>query len=125
MEQTILQLPMQSPEPPALGHIIGVIYQQPQPPLLPVIQQVGEEPDGQEQDVQDWELNKVQRDSLEALTIFHNATAELLLRYLKLSPNSIDYLQKHLKELCPKAEEEERFIEISAAPKQKESRFGS
>jgi len=110
-----LQLPMQSPEPPALGQHIGVIYQQPQPPLVPVIQQVGEEPDGQEQDVQDWELNKVQLDSLKAMTVFHTPTADLLLRYLKLSPNSISYLQKHLNDLCPERQED-RFG-IDPAPR--------
>src|SRR3954454_8155679 len=103
--QTIYELP-------ASSDALEVHYPQMQVSLEP------------EQDVQDWELNKVQWDSLKAMTVFHSPTADLLLRYLKLSPNSISYLQKHLNDLCPE-KEEDRFVEITMAAKAKESRFGS
>src|SRR3954469_23162708 len=68
--------------------------------------------------MQDLELNRIQRQSLEALSIFHQATADLLLRKLGLSPNSIRHLQKNLQAISPE-KQEDQLVEIGAAPKQK------
>jgi len=74
--------------------------------------------------VQDSDLTLRQKQALEALFIFKQATADLLLRYLRLSPNSLRHLQKQLSLLHP-PEEKDRYVEFIIPPKPRESRFGS
>src|SRR5437868_4172881 len=74
--------------------------------------------------VRDVDLNLRQTQVLEALFLFKHATADLLLRYLRLSPNSLRHLQKQLAVLHPQ-QEKERYIEFIIPPKPKSSRFGS
>lgn len=81
-----------------------------------------EEP--QEELVQESNLTLRQKQALEALFLFHQATADLLLRYLRLSPNSLRHLQKQLAALHP-PEEKERYVEFIIPPKPHSSRFGS
>jgi len=69
-------------------------------------------------------LTSLQQQALEGLAVFHHATADLLLRRLRLSPNSLRHLQKQLHVLHPK-NEADRYIEFVIPPKPRESRFGS
>jgi hypothetical protein len=68
------------------------------------------------------ELSKPQRESIEALGVFHHATADLLLRKLGLSEKSERYLQKELQKLHS-ANSRDSFVDILVPPKQ--ARFGS
>ena len=69
-------------------------------------------------------LNQLQEQALEALFLFKQATADLLLRYLRLSPNSLRHLQKQLYAMHPE-QAEDRFVEFLYPPKPKASRYGS
>lgn len=104
--QTIVQLPIASSAPEVELPLPEVVEYQPEFALL------------------DTDLTKIQRDSLTVLSVFHHATADLILRKLKLSPKSIRHLQKNLSALSPK-ETDEKYVEIGAAPKPNDSRFGS
>src|SRR3712207_5749628 len=69
-------------------------------------------------------LTSLQQQALEGLAVFHHATADLLLRYARLSPNSLRHLQKQLHTLHPEIDAD-RHIEFVIPPKPRESRFGS
>jgi hypothetical protein len=69
------------------------------------------------------DLNPLQRQILTELFVFQHATADLLLRKLRLSPNSLRYLQKQIYALRAK-NPEDRFVEFIYPPKQTASRFG-
>lgn len=107
MEQVIVQLPLSG----------GQIYTLPYP-VLPAVEQP------EESAVQDKNLNLRQQQALEALFIFKQATADLLLEYLRLSPNSLRHLQKLLYALHPE-QKELRYVEFVTPPKPKDVRFGS
>src|SRR4051794_24152594 len=91
MEQVIVQLPQSG------GQIYTLSY-----PDIPAVEQP------QESVVQDSDLNLRQRQCLEVLFIFKHATADLLLRYLRL--NTLRYLQTHLAAMYSEVEKD-RHIE--------------
>ena len=70
------------------------------------------------------DLTPLQAKALEALYIYKHATADILLRHLHLSPNSLRYLQKQLYALHPEMGKD-RYTEFLSAPKSIETRFGS
>jgi hypothetical protein len=68
--------------------------------------------------------SRLQPKILQELSVFHHATADILLRKLHLSPNSYRHLQKQLAALSAE-KPEDRYVEIIVPPRREESRFGS
>jgi hypothetical protein len=108
--RTVVQLPITpaSTREPSAVHLPVVPSHEPAPEALESVPQT--------------ELSKPQRECLEALSVFHHATADLFLRKLGLSEKSERYLQKELQKLHPQ-EKRDRFVEILVPPKQ--TRYGS
>jgi hypothetical protein len=69
-------------------------------------------------------LNTRQIQVLEELAVYQQATADILLRKLGLSPNSLRYLQKQIYAMYAE-KPEDRYVEFLYPPKQRASRFGS
>jgi hypothetical protein len=108
--RTVVQLPIapgSTREPPAV-HLPVVPLREPAPEV--------------DKTVPANDLSKPQRESIEALGVFHHATADLLLRKLGLSEKSERYLQKELQKLHS-ANSRDSFVDILVPPKQ--ARFGS
>jgi hypothetical protein len=114
VEQLIVQLPTTPLQLPVTRGSFAIPYPA----------NAGREEPQQELAVPADELNTLQVRVLEELTVFHHATADLLLRKLRLSPNSLRYLQKQIYAMRP-AKPEDRYVEFLIPPKPRESRFGS
>jgi Replication-relaxation len=109
MEQTVVKLPL-----PRCSDIYNIKY-----PL-----QKGQAERRVAMPDPDIDLNPLQQQVLEQLAVFHHATADLPIRRLRLSPNSLRHVQKQIHAMHAELEAD-RFVEILTAPKPRESRFGS
>src|SRR5215204_3986758 len=116
MPEIIAQFPIPSRQQIVSGGQIFAINFPPQQLTVPVkeLALVMKAPD----------LTARQIQILEELAVYQHATADLLLRRLRLSPNSLRYLQKQIYALYDPDKPEDRYVDFLYPPKHNPSRFG-
>jgi hypothetical protein len=118
MQEIFARLPQSLRQQPAVmgGQIFAISYQQ------PVVQERMQE-ENQAVPATDT-LNALQVRILEELAVYQHATADLLLRILRMKPGSLRHLQKQIYAMYSE-KPENRYVEFLYPPKQKATRYGS
>src|SRR5436305_1320800 len=108
MPEIIAQFPISTEQPSVIGGQIFAVH-------LPS-QQLTRQPLEEQHPEMAGVETRLQEQILEELGVFQHATAALLLRRLRYSPNSYRHIQKQIHALLAE-KPENRFVEINPTPK--------